>query len=348
MRPVISRWFMFGLLIGWALTHATVFGQPNARTNEESTGGPAKTATSIDKLRQGLDKQITVNFTGQNIEEVLNHIKDKSGLPISIDDASMAMMNVNFLNPNGQPMQVQVKATNEKTSAVLRKFLNHYRMTYVIFEDSILVTGEEYALMRQMKQRVSVNVEDVPAKKAITDLARNHGINLVIDPKVATQADTAVSLSVDNTGIETAVRLLAELASLKAVRMGNVMFVTDETRAKKIREEEGHQFDNPFNPNMPYVERGIGIGGAFGGVVMPARAVPPLNVPNGVPVPAPAVDLPLQKDPAPLPPNAPPPPDTPVGKKVVPVPPRAPDAPPAPPGVDRPAGQPDLPPLRRQ
>ena len=76
MRPVISRWFMFGLLIGWALTHATVFGQPNASSGGGTPSSTGTTTTSIDKLRQGLDKQITVNFTGQNIEEVLNHIKD--------------------------------------------------------------------------------------------------------------------------------------------------------------------------------------------------------------------------------------------------------------------------------
>jgi len=331
MRKHISRWFLFGLLLGWSLTHATVFGQPVGKT-AANTG---KVGAGVDKLRQGLDKAITVDFTGQSLEEVLNHIKDRSGLPISIDDASIAMMGMNFVRPDGQPMQFQVKATNEKASTVLRKFLNNYRLCYVIFEDSLLITAEEMALLRQMRQRVSVNLEDVPAKKAITDLARNHGINLVIDPKVVKQAETPVSLQVDNTGIETAVRLLAELASLKAVRMGNVMFVTSEDKAKKIRDEEQHQFDNPLNPNVPGGPPiGIGFGGGFGGGggVMPFQG---RVAPGGIAVPG--IDLPV---PAPKPDPAPPGKDgtessPPQKKVVVPVPPLPPDVP-RPSSVDRP------------
>src|SRR5215813_10820554 len=48
MRTIISRWFMFGLLLGWALTHATVFGQ-TAKTGEEP-----KSALPISKIRAGL------------------------------------------------------------------------------------------------------------------------------------------------------------------------------------------------------------------------------------------------------------------------------------------------------
>jgi hypothetical protein len=307
MRTAISRWFLFGLLIGWSVTHASVFGQTtgagqsSSSTTQPASSGPARTSsTSIDKIKQGLDKAITVDFTGQSIEDILNHVRDRSGVPISIDDQSLGMGGMNFLRPDGQPMQFQIKATNEKTSTVLRKFLNTYRLSYVIFENSVLVTTDEMAVMRQMRQRVSVNLEDVPANKAIRDLAKNHGINLVIDPKVATQADARVSLQVDNTGIETAVRLLAELASLKAVRMGNVMFVTSEEKAKKIRDEEQHQFDNPLNPNLPGGggPPAIGFGGAFGGLVMPRGGPPAIAVPAnpGLP-PVPAIDPVLPKAP---------------------------------------------------
>src|SRR5262249_14106258 len=136
----------------------------------------------------------------------------------------------------------------------------------------------EAGLMRQMKQHVSVNVEDMPLSKAVRELARNHGVNLVIDPAVNAKAEAKVSLQLDDAGLETAVRLLSELASLKAVRMGNVLFVTSEEKAKKIRKEET-QLD-PFNPNMPPIPR-IGIGGAFGGIAMPlpARVAPPAVAP---------------------------------------------------------------------
>lgn len=348
MRTAISRWFLFGLLIGWSVTHASVFGQSTTPGSSGSaisqpSGGPATPVqgASIEKVKLGLDKNITVDFTGQSIEEVLNHVRDKSGVPISVDDQTLGMLGMNFVRPDGQPMQFQIKANNEKTSQVLRKFLNNYRLSYVLFESSVLVTTEEMAVVRQMRQRVSINLEEVPANRAIKDLAKNHGINLVIDPLEAKQAESRVTLQLDNTGIETAIRLLAELASLKAVRMGNVMFVTSEARAKKIREEEPHQFDNPLNPHIPNNPPVIGFGGGFGGVMpMIQRAAPGIAIPAN-PGP-PAIDLPAVK-----PDGAPPkrdPGDEPVKKNANPVPP---DQPVRGPAIERPAiePRPTLPPL---
>jgi hypothetical protein len=296
MRTIISRWFLFGLLLGWSLTHATVFGQPAASVTTPSPGtggsGPAPKAATTDKVRAGLDKVITVDYTGQSINDVLNHLRQQTNLTISIDQMAVLGMG---MNPDDNVGQITVKATKEKTSQVLRKLLNPYRLCYIVQEDSVLVTSEEMAVFRQLRQRVSVDVEEVPFKKAVRDLAKTHGLNLVIDPLVMKQTEIAVSLQVENTGVETAVRLLAEMARLKAVRMGNVMFITNEEKAKKIREEESQTFDNPLNPNIPIGPGGFG--GGFGGIAMPPRiapAIPGIPVaPDGVvPPPPPGIDLP--------------------------------------------------------
>jgi len=298
MRSVISRWFMFGLLLGWAISHATVFAQGNASSTpaqppQVQPQPPAGTVErmSVEKIRQGLDKTITINYTGQNLHDVLNHFRERSGLAINVDQMAFMQMGLN----GDIPMpQVEVKAKNEKAGAVLRRLLNGHRMNYVILEDSLLVTTEDSAVVRQMRQRVNVEVEEVPLKKAVQELAKKHGINLVIDPLVKQTVDTPVTLQLDNTGVETALRLLAEMANLKAIRMGNVMFITNEAKAKKIREEEAHQLDNPLNPNLPFGGPAIaidGIGGRFMGGV--GRAAPGIAVPDGpVPVPPPGIDLP--------------------------------------------------------
>jgi hypothetical protein len=305
MRTVISRWFLFGLLLGWALTHATVFGQSTS-----------KTTSSADKIRAGLDKAITIDYNGQSLVEALNKVRDKSGIAINLDPTLFVQMQIGFNGPGGDPQpQIQIRATNEKASQVLRKFLNVHQLTYVVFEDSILITTEEMAVIRQYRQRVSVDLDEVPLKKALRDLAKNHGINLVIDPKVSKQAETPVSLQLENTGIETALRLLAELAGLKAVRMGNVMFVTSEETAKKIRKEEKQHLDNPVNP--------ISYPPAFGGWPMAGRVGPGMPIqanPN-----APGIDLPQAPLPVKQAPNK--------GESA----PGAPPLPPPPPGLERPA-----------
>jgi len=291
MRTMISRWFLFGLLFGWALTHATVFAQQSA----------GKTASALEKLRANLDKNITIDYNGQSLTDVLNHFRDKTGVPINIDQTAL-MQGVPV--PDGNVGQVTLKATNEKASQVLRKLLNAHQLCYILFEDSVLVTTDDMATMRQMRQRVSVDVEDIPFNKAVRNLAKNHGLNLVIDPKVMKQSEAPVSLQLENAGIETAVRLLAELANLKAVRMGNTMFVTTEEKAKKIREEEQHQLDNPLSPNLPVPPPAIRVGGALG-AIMPARvpaipqATPDVAPPRRVVDPAPTARSPDDVKPAP-------------------------------------------------
>ena len=87
MRSVIPRWFLFGLLIGWSLTQANVFGQ--------STG---KSDPPVNKLKAGLDKQITVDFNDTSIVAVVKHIGEKAGLQIEIDP-NLAMQIQGGINP---------------------------------------------------------------------------------------------------------------------------------------------------------------------------------------------------------------------------------------------------------
>ena len=357
MRSAISRWFLFGLLLGWSLTHASVFGQvvgqpagvaqPGiAQPGLPQPGGGVKfTPMAPDKIRQGLDKVITVDYTAQSLSDAINHLRDRTGLPITLDQMVILQMGV---NPDDNSGALQVKATKEKASQVLRRTLDAYRLCFIIIDGTILVTTEETAVFRQMRQRVSVDLDNVPLQKAARDLAKAHGLNLVIDPKVLKQSETPVTLQLENAGIETTVRLLAELGSLKAVRMGNVMFITNEDKAKKIREEEKDQFDNPLNPNVPLMVPGIRGGGFGGPIAMPAilgGIGPGIPVdPNVIPPPPPGIELPPAKV---VPEKA----DPPVKKQIIEIRPNGsttPVAPPAPPAVDRPPAPPALPPRQEK
>ncbi|MSU79583.1 MAG: hypothetical protein EXS16_16025 [Gemmataceae bacterium] len=319
MKTSISRYFLFGLLLGWSLSHANVFGQATGTASSSAAvgggTGTTTTATTAEKLRASLEKKVTLDFTGNSLNDAINHFRDKTGIAIHIDPMALGMIGIGDGNDGGiqpnivqpgipgvivQPNQGQfkLKSTDEKAGQVLRRMLNPYSLTYVIMQDALLVTTEEMAVLRQYRQRVSVDLEDVAMKKAVRDLAKNHGISLVIDPKVAKQSDTLVSLQLDNASIETTLRLLAELAGLKAVRMGNVIFVTTDEKAKKIRDEEQHQFDNPLNPNnpgggiIPQMLRGM-VGGGFGGIAAQGFAGPGAQ----------AVPVPLNPDVAPPPPG---------------------------------------------
>lgn len=223
------RVWILALLMVWALSHASVFGE---------SGEPVvKEPTPAEKIRKVLDQPLTLDFTGSLLEAV-QHLKEKSRINFVLDLTALQQVGIG-MEDNTMPPTVHLKGDrNGKLRTSLQRTLNGYNLSYVILEDSVLITTDELGLQRQLRQRVSVNVTDSPLSGALKELARTTGINLLVDPRLGKEVDVKVTLELDNAMVETAVRLLAEISNLKAVRVGNVLFVTNESRADKLRREE--------------------------------------------------------------------------------------------------------------
>jgi hypothetical protein len=236
-----SRIGLLTLLLLWALSHASVFG---------GSGEPLlKEPSPAEKIRKVLDQPITLDYTGNSFHELMEHLKDKTKINFVLDRLALQQMGLaadDNPNNNGfpQPTLVLKCDRNGKLRNSIQRMLTGYNLTYAILEDSVLITTEENGLNRQLRQRVSVNVNNVALGTALKDLARTTALNLVIDPRVGKVAESKVSLQLDDATLETTVRLLAEMANLKSVRMGNVLFITGEANASKIRRED-NQTDVP-------------------------------------------------------------------------------------------------------
>src|SRR5438067_1399862 len=76
----------------------------------------------------------------------------------------------------------------------------------------------------------------------------------------AKEAKMEVSLQMEDVPLETAVRLLSEMAGLKPVRVGNVLFVTTKANATEMRADP--ELTQPFQqrPGMEFMQPGIMIG----------------------------------------------------------------------------------------
>lgn len=162
MRYLAERVILPALLLTWALSHASLQGG--------EAKGPKKSKApreqpSIEHIRKVLDQPITLDFSGQSLMEAPQHLREKSNLEINLDQIALALMNVN-INENGdQP--ITMKSAGGKLSATLRKLLTPHQLTYVLFEDSILITTPELAVHRQMKQRVNLDVNEQPLARAV-------------------------------------------------------------------------------------------------------------------------------------------------------------------------------------
>jgi hypothetical protein len=92
---------------------------------------------------------------------------------------------------------------------------------------------------------------------------------VVVDVRTADKAKTPVTASFLNLPLDTAVRTLADMAELKSVLNDNVLYVTTEARAVKLRPDA-----NPGAAVSPGVPGGLcangavsGLGGGLGGPV---------------------------------------------------------------------------------
>jgi hypothetical protein len=294
MRSLAERVILPALLLTWALSHAALFAG-EAKTAKKKG---AKEQPAIEQIRQALDMPVKLDFSGQSLMEALQHLRERTNVEFNLDQVALAMTGVNINDNGDQP--ITLKSTG-KLSAALRKLLTAHQLTYVIFEDSILITTPELAVHRQMKQRVNLDVNEQPLVKALRELARGYAFNLVIDPKLGTATDRAVSLTLDGATLETSVRLLAEVAGLKAVRMDNVMMITTEERAEKLRKEEKDMLPSPLDDASPLLNPRAAIPGGIGpggiGFVGPAFKAVPLPAgaePKGAAEPAPAIQPPSQ------------------------------------------------------
>jgi type II secretory pathway component GspD/PulD (secretin) len=232
--------------------------------------------SAAEAIRKALDSTNTFEFTGVQLPGVLNTLSEQYKINIVLDQAWLQQLQQMGLAAD--QMMVEVKKIDGKLRQALRAIVGQHNLTFVIVEDSLLVTTEEMAVYRQLKQRISVDFEAVPLQKAVKELSAKYGVNVVVDPRAVKSkaAENPVTLQVDDVPFEAAVRLMCEMADLKPARMGNVIFVTTEARADKLKDSDA-LVPTPGLPT-PGLIPGLpgGLGGLGGAAVQnPAVAVPP-------------------------------------------------------------------------
>jgi hypothetical protein len=227
-----------------------------------------KDETPSEKIRKALDQPIDLELKESSLAKVIARFHEKTKLDIAIDRTGV-LLGTMGIDPNADmPQPVEAKFKGTKVRDALRKVFEPYGLAPFIIDDAVLLTGEETGLMKQLRQRVDVDVDDVPLSAALKQLGRRKAVNLVVDQKAKKEAERKVSLRVEDVAMDTAVRLLAEQAGLKAARIDNVLYVTTPEQAMAIAAENRANVPNygPYGPYWgPY---GLpGTAGVLGGAV---------------------------------------------------------------------------------
>jgi type II secretory pathway component GspD/PulD (secretin) len=210
------------------------------KPDEQSKGD-----SPAEKCRKALEQPQSVNFEGLTLAAAIDSLRELAKVNFVLDRATIQTMEI---SPDDTP--VTMKLTNVKLRTILKSLLSQYKLAYVVEQEIVLITSEQAAIDRQVHQRVSVDFDQVPLEKALKQLGKETGTNLVLDPRQAPKVKDDVTLKLEDVPLEIAVRLMAEMAGLRSVRQSNVLFVTTKDVAAELRKEEDAANQNAHqNPN---------------------------------------------------------------------------------------------------
>jgi hypothetical protein len=191
---------------------------------------PAEKQNSTEKVRKELDQTISLDIKEQGLHLALNQIKEKTKLNFFIDKFTMQQMGI-----DPEQTQVTVELKDVKVRSALRTILTPYNLSYAVLGDTVLITSDEMAMYRQMRQRVNIDFDKVDFATAVKQLSRETVTNVIIDKRIEKEAKEQITLQMEDVPLETAVRLMAEMIGLKPVRIGNTLFVTNKANANEMR-----------------------------------------------------------------------------------------------------------------
>ena len=280
MRVTLRRLFAVAVLaVAPALAQAAA----------PAPAAPAKADNSLAAVRKALDEVGDMNYQARSLNDVISDLKDKSKIPVIIDNAIYQF----GLDPTQPIVNVNLKQVKLKDG--LKSALAPFNLKFGLTAEGLFISTEDAVITRQLRQRVSLDCDGTEFAAAIKQLAADTGVNVVVDPRLKDKAKTAVTLKLDDVPLETAVRLMAEVSDLRAVRSSNVLFVTSMEKAKDFR-DDGPTMPAPANPFFPggvpppgVIGPGFGGIGGFGGAILPGIPAmdpapanpPPAQAPRG-------------------------------------------------------------------
>jgi hypothetical protein len=227
----------------------------------------------VAKARAALNNRVTIKAENKTLTEAIELFKEIGKTDIVLDTGAVQMMGMDVNTP---AVNIDVKDVPLK-DALLKSFAA-VNLRYGVTAQGLVISTDEGITVRQLRQRVNLDADNKILTDVFKGLANETGANVVIDPRIAKKAsDEKITLKLEDVPLETAVRLAADVGGYSVIRMSNVLFITSEARAEKLRPDADKPV--PPTPGNPFFPGGVDGGG-----------VAPQAVPGGV-APAAPVEL---------------------------------------------------------
>jgi hypothetical protein len=254
-----------------------------APAQDKPTKPPGENKSAVPlaaKLQQPVDFPGIEADPKATLEEVLAKLTKDYGLKFDVNESAFKEEQVE--DPLAKPVIEREirKMSHVPLGTVVRKVIERLPSatgtTYTLRDDTIEVTtrgsvireiwGDAYR--GPFLPLVNATIDKQPLDEALKELSAVTEFNIVLDTRAGESAKVPVSAKFVNVPVDTAVRLLADMAELKPFLVDNVLYVTTAKRAEQMeaREKQKLSEDDPNNPG-PRIGRG--------------RWFQPVNAPGG-------------------------------------------------------------------
>jgi hypothetical protein len=221
---------------------------------------PAAEPSVADRLARRIDFP-GIEDPDTPLGDALKQLGKESGLAFDVNDAAFHQSGVEdaAARPLGKPVPRMKNVTVER---VLRKLLDRVAVetgaAFLVRREAVEITtqaardagvwfkdpGAEGTAAREPHlPLVSAAFDRKPLGEALKELARQGGMNIVVDVRVGEKAKAPVTARFVNTPLDTAVGLLADMEELKAFALDNLLYVTTRENADRL--------DERVRPKMP-------------------------------------------------------------------------------------------------
>jgi hypothetical protein len=216
------------------------------------------------EIRKKLKSPLNIDKDNDNVpfKDLLEFLSDRLDIPIRFDYQAFARFGIK--NPEKvleQPMRLP-RSTDVAAGVILRDLLAVLAHPEVPGLDyGLLVKRGHLVIVPQVQFRdrpqalddgsldpnnavslfsdpVHLTVDAKPLADILRELADDTGANIVLDARAKEKGKVPISITLQDAPLDTAVRMLADMADLKSVALDNILYVTTAENADRIRTEQ--------------------------------------------------------------------------------------------------------------
>jgi RNA polymerase sigma factor (sigma-70 family) len=233
---------------------------PSAAKKDDKKTTPVKEGEKPQDLHTALAEtveSIEINDPKTTLSEVLDMLAKVHRVTFDINEKAFKAEMINDVIKTPVAETHPIPSMKAPLRVVLNKILTRIPVpsgaTFLVRKNHIEITTEAEAYSEiaapepqnpqnplddggkyRLLPRVVQQFRKVGLEQALEEIADATGYNIVVDVRVEEKASVKVSARLMNVPVDTAVRLLADMAGLTVVRIDNVFYITSAENARKM------------------------------------------------------------------------------------------------------------------